>query len=254
MIKLFISDIDGCIAAPYRAYDLDGVQALARHAREAGAPGDEALRPALSLCSGRAYPYVEAVTQMLGLQTPVLFESGGGLFDLTTATVTWNPALTEKVERQLDEVGQWLRAECVHGTPLMFDYGKRTQRGVIADDTEAVAAAAPRVREHIEAFSSDLCVYTTDVSIDVLPEDITKQQAVRWLADELDLAMEEVAFMGDTEGDLGALQAVGQAFAPANAQPAVKEAVDYVTEGAVLQGTLEAYRWCLEHNEAPTPT
>ncbi len=69
------------------------------------------------------------------------------------------------------------------------------------------------------------------------------------VAEQEGLTLDELAFIGDTGGDIEALQAVGFSFAPANAQPAVKAAVRIVTEGAVLDGVLEAYRWCIRHNE-----
>jgi len=49
--------------------------------------------------------------------------------------------------------------------------------------------------------------------------------------------------------DLEALSAVGNSFAPANADEEVLRTVDYVTDGSVLDGTLEAYRRCLDWNE-----
>ena len=96
--------------------------------------------------------------------------------------------------------------------------------------------------------SPDLQVFATDVSVDVLPPGITKRSGLQWLTDSLDVEMDEVAYIGDTGSDLEALRAVGTSFAPANANEAVRDAVDYVTDGAVLDGTLEAYRYCLHAN------
>jgi hydroxymethylpyrimidine pyrophosphatase-like HAD family hydrolase len=246
--QLFIADIDGCLGEACQPYGLDGVRALSELAAEAGAPDANDERPAVSLCSGRAYPYVEAVTQMLDLRAPVLFESGGGMFDLREAEVTWNPTFTDETERALNEVGRWLREEITPNSPLMFDYGKRTQRGVVGDDRESIAEAAPRVRAHAERRHDELCAYATSVSVDVLAEGITKRQALAWIADHLSLDLNEVAYIGDTEGDLGALASVGRSFAPANAEASVREAVDHVTDAPQIEGTLEAYRACLERN------
>jgi hydroxymethylpyrimidine pyrophosphatase-like HAD family hydrolase len=54
--------------------------------------------------------------------------------------------------------------------------------------------------------------------------------------------------MGDTRGDVPAMEAVGLAFAPENAQDVAKAAADVVTDGPVLEGVLEAYRWCVARN------
>src|SRR5690606_42148125 len=84
------------ISEPYRPCDLDGFARLRAWAARAEA---EPAFPRLTVCSGRAYAYVEAVAQALDLRAPALFESGGGRFDLPLARIRWNPALTPAVER-----------------------------------------------------------------------------------------------------------------------------------------------------------
>ena len=65
MIKLFVADIDGCVAMPYEPWDLQAMQQLASYAQHAPTVDRAGPHPAVSLCSGRPYPYVEAVTQAL---------------------------------------------------------------------------------------------------------------------------------------------------------------------------------------------
>lgn len=244
VIKLFVSDIDGCLAVPYQAFDLEAMRILAAFARQAESTGD--LLPRLSLCSGRAYAYVEAMTQLLGLRAPVLFESGGGMFDPDSAQVFWNPAFTHDAAEQIDAVRHWLEAEFA-STSLMLDHGKRTQAGIISADLSEVEAAVPVVEAYVAEHFPSLCSFHTPVSIDVLATGVTKRQAMGWLADHLDIELDEIAYIGDSNGDLGALEAVGFSFAPANATPAVKAQVNQVTVGAVVDGVLEAYRWCVAH-------
>ena len=96
----------------------------------------------------------------------------------------------------------------------------------------------------------DLHVFSTEVSVDVVPPGITKRNGLEWLADHLGLHMDDIAYIGDADSDLEALLAVGTSFAPANAHEDVLSAVDHVTEGSVLDGTIEAYRQCLAWNAA----
>lgn len=252
MIRLFVSDIDGCLSEPYQPYDLDGFKLLSAQAHAAGLPGTSA-QPALSICSGRAYAYVEAVTQALGIRTPVLFESGGGMFDPVAAQTTWNPAFTDEVARQLGEVRRWFVADCVPGTKMSLDHAKQTQAGVVTPDTDEVRDLHPKAERFVEDNGLDLNVYFTDNSVDVAPPTITKKTGIAWLASSLGLDVSAVAYIGDTDADLEALRSVGHSFAPVNAHEVVREHVTRVTEGAVLQGTIEAYRWCLAYNEAAQP-
>ena len=247
MVKLFLADIDGCLAAPYEAYDLDGFRTLADYNRRAES---DPLLPRLGICSGRSYAYVEAVAQALDLRGPALFESGGGRFDLAEARIRWNPCLTDEVERQLREVRDYFHREVLPETGFSYDYGKRAQAGAVWTDEAEVARWAEVVDRYVTETFPDLAVHPTHVSIDVVPRALTKRVAVELVAEEEGLALDELAFIGDTGGDIEALEAVGFSFAPANAQPAVQEAVRFVTEGAVLNGVLEAYRWCVRHNES----
>ena len=248
MIKLFVSDIDGCLAVAYEPYALEPLTALRRHAVEAGAPGTHATLPALSICSGRSYPYVEAMTQLLRITVPVLFESGSGLFDPQAAQVRWHDDFTPELEQDLDEVRQFMLS-VLEGTKLSFDYGKRTQRGLVSPDEGDIEAVMPRIEAHVREHYAGLHAFATPVSVDVVAEGLTKREGLEWLAEEAGVELSEVAFIGDTPGDLPGLEVVGVSFAPANAHEDVRAAVDHVTEGAVAEGTLEAYRWCVMHNE-----
>lgn len=247
IIRLFISDIDGCLAEPYAPYDLDRFQRLRRLIDAADA--DPAV-PALTLCSGRSYSYVEAMTQVTGVRVPVLFESGGGLFDPVQVQVQWNPALTPAIEEQLQQVQAWLLGECLPGTTAMYDYGKRTQAGIVSADHEEIAALVPLVEAYVEQQMPDLRVFHTPISIDVLAPTITKKQALHWLSGILDLPLQHMAYIGDTNGDLEALAEVGVSFAPANATPEVRALVTHTTQGAILQGVLEAYDQCIAYNRS----
>jgi HAD superfamily hydrolase (TIGR01484 family) len=243
VIELFVTDIDGCLAEPYRPYDLEGLGALRRRAKEDRAP-------ALSICSGRSYPYVEAMSQALDVTVPVLFEGGGGRFDPVAAQTTWSPRLTDEVEAKLQTVQQWFRTDCIPGTRLSLDHAKRTQAGVVSPSCEEIQALRPRAEQFVAEEATGLHVFSTDVSVDVVPPGITKRDGLEWLAEHLDLSLDEIAYIGDADSDLDALGAAGLSFAPANAAEEVRQQVDCVTDGERLDGTLEAYRQCRARNEA----
>lgn len=248
MIEVFVSDIDGCLAEAYRPFDLAAMGRLAERVSEAGPPGQNRLVPAFSLCSGRAYAYVEAISQALGLRTPVLFESGGGIFDPVRAQVAWHPAYTDEVERQMNEVRAWLKVSILPGTKLMYDYGKRTQAGVIGPRREEVVAMYDRVAGFLDREFPGLQALRTEVSIDVVSPGVTKYEGLLWLCDELGLSLDQLAYIGDTHGDIPALEAVGTSFAPSNASADVRATVDVVTSAAVIDGVIEAYELCIATN------
>ena len=244
MVRLFISDIDGCIGEPYHAMDMEGLVSLRSMVDQATSSKDGNRAPAFSLCSGRPFPYVEAISQLLGVQVPVLFESGGGMFDPVSAEVSWHPGYDKSVQDQIEMVSEWLLRDAIPGSRLNFDYAKRTQAGVIGPDADEIKRTIPRVEAFVAANCPQLGVFPTLLSIDILPDTISKAKGIRWLSEKLDISIQEMAYIGDSKGDVGALELVGAGFAPSNASSVAKEAADTVTPEAGIQGVIAAFRKC----------
>ena len=246
MISLFLADIDGCLSEPYVPFDLDGFGRL----RDWAARAETDRRyPRIGICTGRSYAYAEAVSQTLGLSAPVLFESGGGRFDLALARITWNPALTPETEAALAASRAFLIEEIVpRAEAISYDYGKRSQAGIVSPVVGECAAFVDEVQAFVDAEGLPLHAYHTPFSVDIVPTGLTKVRALEWVAEAEGLTMGELAFIGDTNGDAPAIAACGVGFAPANGAAPAKAAADVVTDGAVLAGVIEAYRACLAHN------
>ena len=253
MIRLFISDIDGCLSEPYQIMDIDRLVVLSRLVKEGGTLDSHATYPAFSLCSGRPIPYVECIAQLLGVVEPVLFESGGGMFNPKTAEVTWNPRITSDVRAQIDQVSNWMINHCLEGTSMVFDYAKRTQAGLIGPEHEEIAATVPRVQEFIEQHGLNLKVQPTHLSIDVVPFGMTKEFGMQWMAEQQGLSLDEMAYIGDSISDVEALKLVGKSFAPENADKRTREVVHVVT-AYQAQGVLDALQACISSNKSELNT
>jgi hydroxymethylpyrimidine pyrophosphatase-like HAD family hydrolase len=243
-VQVFFFDIDGVLAVPYRPYDIDGFSRLVQASRHPKAP-------TVAICTGRAYPYAEAVAQFLGASGPVLFEAGAGCFDLQQGSTRWHPALTGAVRAELGTIAAWLQREIVPGKELSFDFGKRAQAGVIGPNPSEVEDALPFVESYVKRNHPTFVVWHTEVSIDVVPRALTKADGIAWGATLAGATLEATAFMGDSNGDVGALERVAFAFAPQNAAPSVKSVTGIrVTTGSILEGALEAFEACITLNEA----
>ncbi|HYE57339.1 MAG TPA: HAD hydrolase family protein [Rhodothermales bacterium] len=253
MIRLFLCDIDGCLSEAFEPFDLEGL-ARVRALAARGGPHGTGPYPAFSILTGRAHAYTEAYAQLLDTQVPVYFEAGAGAFDRGQARVTWHPAFTSEIEAALVEVRQWFFSDLLPGAPLAFDYGKRTQVGVISADRAAISAAAVRTRAFVASLDTPLQVFQTAISVDVVPLGLAKGDALAWISAMTGIALDEMGYIGDSEGDIEALRRVGAAFAPSNAVPGVREVVDVVTASPGLYGVLEAYEEIVARNAAELET
>lgn len=85
------------------------------------------------------------------------------------------------------------------------------------------------LREELEQFGDYEIVSSWKNNIEVMPKGMSKGNAVKKLAQKLNISLEEVVCMGDSENDLSMLQIAGLAVAMGNAREDIKAAADYVT-------------------------
>ncbi len=68
-----------------------------------------------------------------------------------------------------------------------------------------------------------------------------KTDAVKLLADDMELHLEEVAFMGDDVNDYHAMQTVGYSVCPADSTDAVKSIADFVCQSKGGHGAVREF-------------
>ncbi len=194
-------------------------------------------------------PYAEAIAQWLGVRRPFLFESGSGMYDPASNCVVWSPEITAEATRALAELREKIKRDLLPRYPgALYEFAKQTDVGVVHPDADVIAAMLDEVRAMFAAYSdSGLDLHYTDVSVNIIPRGANKGAGLRWLAERVGVALDEVAYIGDSGGDIPALQCAGVAFAPANAVAEVR-AISEVTQGAATDGVLEAYRTMIARN------
>lgn len=245
MIKLFITDLDGCISHPFVSPDwraLSRIKELSRLSRE-----DETI-PALTICSGRPFPYVEVVGQWLDVDYPMLFESGGGMYDIKTNEITWNPHFDDEAKKAVVEIKKWLEGTLIKNYKGTYpEFAKYTDAGLVNPDSSKIALMHKEVLNHVNGNYPMFEVHVTDVSVNIILKKTNKGGGIRFLCEKLDIDLDEVAYIGDTGGDIPALEIVGKSFAPQNANSGVKEVVDVITQ-ETTRGVLEAYEQLIAFN------
>lgn len=244
MIKLFITDLDGCISTPFKIPDWELLSEIRR--LNAQSAHDIAV-PSLSICSGRPFPYVEAVAQWLGIDNHVVFESAG-IYELSTNKIHLLPAFDDEAEQQVRELKRWIRNEIIpRYQDVVVEFTKKMDAGIIHLDSEVIQEIYPEVVEYVEEHYSRFEVHYTDVSINIILAQNNKRNGILELSEIMNLEPSEVAYIGDSSGDIPGLKIVGRAFAPLNASEDVKE-VAKVLKAETTDAVLMAYRSIIQEN------
>ena len=247
MIKLFITDLDGCLSMPFIPPKWDVISEL-KDLNEKSKT-DKTIPP-LTICTGRPMPYAEAVYQWMGMYKPFLFESGGGVYDMSKNKLHWHPTFDSNREHELDELKAHLRTNFIDKYPNTIpEFAKFTDSGIINQDPKVINDMFPEINEYVDKNYPNFEVHYTDVSINVISKSTNKGEGIKFLCKLLKLDLEEVAFIGDTGGDRPGLEIVGKPFAPNNAMESAKE-VSEVMIGDDADAVLEAYKKVIDYNRS----
>jgi hydroxymethylpyrimidine pyrophosphatase-like HAD family hydrolase len=248
VIKLFVLDIDGCISHPFRTPDWESISDI-RKLNQLSKSNREI--PSLTLCTGRPLPYAEAVAQWLDIKLPFVFESA--------ALYSWEE---NKVKTILDrepgngrslapirEFKKWLNEEILPEYPdLILEFSKMMDAGVVSPDRDQINRAYDRIIKQINEHFPDLEAHRTEISVNTLLAGNNKGTGFRLISEETGISFDQMAYIGDSEGDIPALQKAKLAFAPSNAIDRVKQIareMPFETSHAIL----EAYKVIIEMNK-----
>lgn len=244
MIKLFITDIDGCLTTPFETPDWDKLSEIRRLNEQSA---HDVAVPPLTICSGRPMPYVEAVTQWLGIDIPAVFESAG-MYELGTNRVTFLPVFDDKAEERIESLKDWLQSEIIdRHAGMILEFTKRMDAGLVHLEKGVIEEVYPTIRDYVEEEYPRFEVHKTSVSINILVKGNNKGNGIQRLCKEIGLETADAAYIGDSSGDIPGLEVVGHPFAPANAADDVKDVAETLEEEAT-DAVLAVYRQIIEFN------
>lgn len=247
MIKLFVTDLDGCVTDPFITPDWEAYSKL--RALNLASAEDKTIPP-LTICTGRPMPYAEAQAQILGIRIPFVFESGGGMYDVVKNRITWTADLDEEARRQVLEIKKWSQREIIDKyDSAISEFAKFTDIGIIHQDTPTIDEMAAKCEEYIHSNFERFEVHKTIVSVNIILKKANKGEGIKMLAKHFNLGLEEIAYIGDSSGDVPGLKLVGMPFAPSNAAEVAKNVAE-ITENKSTKGVVEAYEKIIERNRS----
>lgn len=250
MIKLFVTDLDGCISEPFKTPNWDAINKI-RELNIESRSSD--IIPPLTICTGRPYPYAEAVAQWLDIKLPFVFESAG-LFHwdghrFETAINTENGEMEPILQMK-----KWLTQEVLPNYPgVNLEFTKMMDAGIVGPDEKVIEKLHGLILEKVKNDYPGMEVHATDISVNTLMPGNDKLQGFKLLSNALDISFDQMAYIGDSSGDVPALKKVKMAFAPLNAKDIAKK------HGVVIQkesteAVLDAYHRIIEYNKSEGET
>jgi len=231
-IQLVVLDIDGVLTdGESQPLDLAMIQLLA--GMNEAAQRDSNL-PAVTLCSGRPAPYVEALLQAIAGHLPGIYENGAGLFVPHPYGFHQHPQLADK--KGFQEVRDRLQSELVKNRMAFVQPGKVHSLTLFAEDPSKTSLLRKQAEDALGTLVEKVELTYSTSCLNVLPRGMDKGKGLEFLAETLDLGLEDMLGVGDSDVDLPFLAIIGHSAAPANANAGVKQLVDYVSVEATSQG------------------
>lgn len=246
MIKLFVTDLDGCISHPFKTPTWAAINEI-RELNEQSQK-DDAIPP-ITICTGRPFPYAEAVGQWLNIRHPFVFESAG-LYHWEGNRIETAIERSEHALAPIREARDWIINDVLPNYPnAILEFTKMMDAGIVCPDESIINEIYEVALKRIPEINPDLEIHTTEISINILMPGNNKLQGLKLLGKSLQIGLEEMAYIGDTGGDAVALKEVKMPFAPSNAR---KVAKDVATElpFETTEGVLEAYRRVISYNRS----
>ena len=234
-IQLLVFDIDGVLTkGETKALDhrfLEQLASMNRAARQSSSC------PAVTICSGRAAPYVELMVQALDGFLPAIFENGGGLYIPTSYSFLPYPGLENGFN--LQAVRQSLQENLVNTGFAFFQPGKEFTLTLFATNPKDTDKLHDETLNALGPLSEGVDLVRSPSCLNILPNGVSKGSGIQFLAEKTGMDPAHMLGVGDSDLDLPFLSKVGYSAAPFNANPAVKSLVQYVSKKSYTEGVLD---------------
>ncbi|HVP25536.1 MAG TPA: phosphoglycolate phosphatase [Methanomicrobiales archaeon] len=220
-LRAVACDVDGTITDRERRVNTAAIACI----RDLVGRGVEVV-----LASGNTACFLDALARVFGTSGTIIAENGGVYRIGFTGDlrILGDRSISTRAYRVLEKYYQ------AKGVALEL-YGEKYR---FSDVAFARTVPPEEVREVMR--DQEVKVLDTGFAIHLQPEGISKGLALRKLAVDLGIPVEEFLAAGDSENDLEMIEAAGIGVAVANARDGVKAASDYVAEKGDGDGFVEA--------------
>jgi len=227
-LRVLFLDVDGTLTVDRESYDLDLDAVLAlRRVVKSGV--------LVSLVSSNALPIVVGLSRYIGLNGPVIGESGGlvyceewGIVDLGD-----RPGF-EPYRAVLSEF-----SECVEDSWQnrfrVYDFAVRIKRDCRSRDRDVYE----RIRDYVESRYPGFTAEYSGYAVHIHSVFVSKKRAVLYVLEKLGVSPGEAGGIGDSLVDESFLSVLGYSAAVSNADEELKRAVRFTLSNPSGRGVVE---------------
>ena len=216
-IRMIVIDIDGTITDETDILSLEAIERI-RMLEKRGFM--------TVLASGNALPVTKALSHYIGSSGPVIAESGCVVDILDELLIFGNP---DSVNRALNAIKE--------------RYGARVSESWSNKYRHVDKVIAPTIpKENLIKIVSkypDVIILDSKFAFHIHPKDVDKYTGVKAISEVLNIPLDEVAAIGDSELEVRLLKNVGFGVAVDNSPEELKKVADYVTKGSYWRGFIE---------------
>jgi HAD superfamily hydrolase (TIGR01484 family) len=241
-ISLIVSDIDGCILPKgKKTINLKLVEDLRRYNKTSKI--NQGMPP-LTICSGRPGPFVELVMKLIGGYVPAIFEWGGGLYIPETKEFVCHRLFNDEIKKCRHKLISIISKEMVKKLNCKIQFGKEIAITIYPGPNMSCSQLLKKLQTIMrEAENSEnYNIMRLKTHVNLIPKGVDKGVGVLWLAEYLKLNVEEFVAIGDDKTDLSLFKRVGYSACPSNANPLVREFVDYISPHQNTEAVIDILR------------
>ncbi len=257
MVKMIVTDVDGTIVGKDEILH-DAMTSYVKQLKE--------KQIDYTIATGRCAGLVKDYVEQLGIEVPYIACNGGSV--VRKGEVLAKRTIPLKHLRKIFETADEMGMAVIYSvdgmeyayrqTPFILsqqeshnryflqpDFTEETWENLELEKVIVMAAVRDGSIHAIEELCKELpssieYIPYGNKAIDIQSAEATKENGVRELARLMNLSMDEILFVGDDLNDVSMIKAAGIGVAVGNAQPAAKEAADYVTKEKCYLGVMEA--------------
>lgn len=226
--NIYYIDIDGCITnGKAKSSNTDALLKLSCLVRS--------NYQQYGLCTGRSAPYVEAISQIVGINQWCICENGAYLYHPKSDELIFHPLVTSTTISALVSLKSLFHQQ-QYKSICKMELGKEvciSLNPINMPIEELFKIIAKEVDYNL------LYINHSTTAVDITPKGVDKGSGLKMLAEMEDFSLMDVLAIGDSSGDLPFMRLAGIKACPANASDTVKSISDYISPYSTTEGVVD---------------